>query len=178
MGNLENGLYEMLLSVNQKKELDSPEYSSNHDAKKLKDVDFASSEDILSNYIRDIVRSRLKEITGKTESDVVKSQIAECNDIIKNIIKNSENKDADNLMIPDEDNFLLSIWDGPVEPKRPYSSLSVSSIFTGGSSVVALYEELKKEIESSDEVYFLVSHNGRKTPNSSKSFKYKEGRAF
>ena len=43
------------------------------------------------------------------------------------------------------------------ETVRPQSGFRVSNLFTGGSSVLSLGEEIRREIASADEIYFIVS---------------------
>ena len=43
------------------------------------------------------------------------------------------------------------------ETARPETGFLYSSLFTGRGSKIPLYSEIKKDIESSDEIYFIIS---------------------
>ena len=81
-----------------------------------------------------------------------------CNRIIDLLSDLSEDEDIREWRIGEKGEKLLSIWDKVnKEHNRPKSSLSVSTLFTGGRRDITLSDELCREIDSSDEVCFLVS---------------------
>ncbi|AMK14545.1 helicase [methanogenic archaeon mixed culture ISO4-G1] len=114
---------------------------------------------MLAAYLQSIIEDSLK-----TEyNDDIKDEIAFCNQILENLAIQVNNEKTRKMIlekkITDENkNLLMSVTNEPdYDNHRPKTSMIVSSIFTGRSSNIPLYEELKREIYTADEILFLVS---------------------
>lgn len=154
---MKDGLYESVVDESLKEELDSKDLINK---RKIVPIDKwqVPSQTILSSYIQTILNEKLNSI-GDNDPKAIQKEIEICNDIIEKLaIATNDDKLREKKIVLNKDNLLVSISnDQDIESYRPKSPMSVSSIFTGKSSNIPLYEELKREIHTSDEVLFLVS---------------------
>lgn len=151
-----DGIYEKLLNRSEKDWLESKDNSKKIDIKDLSSIEIADSSEILSSYLKELVRTYLDSLHVKKDKKVP-VQIDKCNSIIRYLAEEFSTIDSEDKRIPHDKNFLLSLWSDNEKHERPSTPISCSSLFTGGSNTIALYEELKKEIVSCDEIFFLVS---------------------
>ena len=154
---MEDGLYETVINESIEEELDSLDPKKGVKRENI-DKSETSSYDILSTYIHDVVKSSLKTIHENSKM-TVNDEIEVCNEILDKLSAITNDEDVLNKKISkNDDNLLLSITKSKDHKiTRPITSVTISSLFTGRSSKIPLYEELKREISTADEVLFLVS---------------------
>lgn len=126
-------------------------------------IDKEEAAMILSQYLEHVIRVALGSLTGDGS---VEKQIILANTIIKTIAKELEDSDFDEDLIEAEAKILTAVFkklDAPfsdiekhLHKITPYTRLSHSELFTGHAGL-SLESEIKKEILSSDKIYFLVS---------------------
>ena len=147
---LNQGVYENVINNEIFSEIQRMEGAS---VKKLP-IDKGESPAILSAYLSKLLRQKLEENASAVENvDLV-------NKLIRDFSKDEEN------IICDSENFLAEIVSSQKMAEqsalkcgtvRPETGFLYSSLFTGRGSKVPLYSEIKKDIESSDEIYFIIS---------------------
>lgn len=153
---LESGLYEELINNELEKELKDKDESQKC-TKTVKDKDVSEA---LSRYLTNVIREGL-ESCGKKEH---KLKVA--NEIISLVEKETGLKPKDRDVPSPE--ILYAYIDDKKQEKyvgldnagsivRPLTSLSESSLFTGAKNDPQMFEELKREIVSSDSIDMLVS---------------------
>ncbi|MGL4412043.1 MAG: DUF3427 domain-containing protein [Bacteroidales bacterium] len=149
---LKEGIYEHLINNN----IDSSIKDSEQREMLCitKEMDSAESSQLLANYLASIIRKRLED------SDSVDDRVSLINRVLREagIDNNREISEPASLLsevISREKSILQS--DSMVQTVRPLSGFRVSNLFTGGSSTISLGEEIRREIASSDEIYFVVS---------------------
>lgn len=122
-------------------------------AKKLP-IDKDESPVILSSYLSKLLKQKLEE-TDSTEDNIK---------LVNKLIQDFS--DSDENLISDNENFLAEVISNQKkveqtasksETSRPETGFLYSSLFTGRGSKIPLYSEIKKDIESSDEIYFIIS---------------------
>ncbi len=148
---LESGLYEALINDELEKEL----LDKDERQKYIKQVDSGALSDKLSRYLFSLIKESLDNTQDKIEI---------ANDIIS-LIENKANLKEKNITLPQmlyayiddkkEDRFVG--LEGAERIPRPLTSLSESSLFTGAKNDPQMFEELKREIVTSDSVDMLVS---------------------
>ena len=161
---LEPGIYEQLINQEIRGEIDklSPEMIAKES------IDNAEASKIISSYLTSVVRQGLDNIMDQKAEDSLNKQIDLANQIISIIKQQTKQDNFDGLSIdPDHEQLLAVLHPDDAEKiigkkavdiSRPESSLSQSSIFTGGAvKEPQLMSELQKEIESADQIDFLVS---------------------
>lgn len=164
--NLPQGIYERVVSKAITRALDDIDKDSKEVI--VGKISMEDSSDVMSRYMQQVIKKGLDEIkieakkrTGKDsekEEAAINAEIDACNRIIDLLSDLSEDEDIREWRIGEKGEKLLSIWDKVnKEHNRPKSSLSVSTLFTGGRRDITLSDELCREIDSSDEVCFLVS---------------------
>lgn len=164
---LKPGLYEQTISQALRGKIN--EASSSQDVFEG-NIDSAEASRILSAYVERAVRQSLDGVSGK---DALQRQVKIVNSIIKNMAESVSPDDpelglsiaADEVDSPARQ--LLSVRDrmnsvGPATGRtlsfvRPDTSIARTSLFTGSAHEPQLYTELKKEIESADQILMLVS---------------------
>ena len=122
-------------------------------------IESADSESVLSHYMQKALEYGLKVIKKKSdEKNTVRDEIQVCNALLDKLHELSGDEVISQWKIGKDGEELLSIWDKTIKNRRrPISSISVSSIFTGSKKDPTLEVELKNEIETSDSIDFLVS---------------------
>jgi hypothetical protein len=139
---MEQGLYETIVSNQLKKYLETLDKKTF----KTEALDDASSPVVLSQYLEAIIKRTMQS------QETLEERIKLANTIIT-VARESE-EDA----VADEAKELLFVKKREeAEPKRPVTSLSQSSLFTGMPNEPSLVSELKKEILSSNRIDMLVS---------------------
>ncbi|WP_274362922.1 DEAD/DEAH box helicase family protein [Paenibacillus thermotolerans] len=126
----------------------------------LKHIDSAVSAKLLGQYMGRLLTQVLLYI--ENSDDTVKDHVALCNEIIRHTANTLERGTLHFGL----DRVLLEIIDSRKLPKlskpereamRPSTSLALSSLFTGDKREPSMMAELRKEIQTSDRIDFLVS---------------------
>jgi superfamily II DNA or RNA helicase len=146
---LKNGLYEQLITSDSKSELDK----LSKDLIMTKKLEPHEAVDFLSSYISDILRQKFtNSLENKSSIDQL---IADANVLLAKINNNSLDK---NIKPYNEDHLLQAILSKTdINIQRPTLSISRSSLFTASKNEPTLDSELKREIQSSNKIDFLVS---------------------
>ncbi len=155
---LESGLYEELINNGLEKELKDKDRNQKH-TEKVADKDVSEA---LSRYLTNVIREGL-ECFGEKKLDL-KLKVA--NEIISLVEKETGLKPKDRDVPSPE--ILYAYIDDITDDRyvgldnagsivRPLTSLSESSLFTGAKNDPQMFEELKREIVSSDSIDMLVS---------------------
>lgn len=165
---LENGLYEQLINKLIENRLEIAGRDSYHIYETKLDKYEAAT--YLSQYLSKIIRFALNEIK---EKDRTIKQIELSNKIIQLLVSELSSIDLEDNLIDTEGRILEAVFsklDFPyhnftdrVKAIRPYTRLSQSELFTGNNVGIPLESEIRKEILSSDTIYWLVSfikHSG------------------
>ena len=149
---LKKGIYENI--INREVERDIHAAESQQIVCIREQIDDAESPKILADYLSKAIRQKLED----TES--LHDRMTMVNKIL------SEYGLVDDIQISDTSNLLMEVMtqqknllqkSSHSETLRPQSGFRVSNLFTGGSSVLSLGEEIRREIASADEIYFIVS---------------------
>jgi len=147
---LSQGIYENIINNEILSEINELTDSS---VKKLP-IDKDESSVILSSYLSKLLKQKLED------NDSIEDNIKLVNKLIQNF------SDSDENLIYDNENFLAEVISNQkkveqaackVQTARPETGFLYSSLFTGRGSKIPLYSEIKKDIESSDEIYFIIS---------------------
>lgn len=159
---MEQGLYEQLINklIEAKlRHLDRDVYFIHETP-----LDRTEAAKVLSQYLTHVIHFALNLLSG---DDRLEKQIHLSNAIIKLLRDELPSLEFDQNLIIAEAKILSAIFkklDAPVSDIEkyiheitPYTRLSHSELFTGNHVGVSMESELKKEILSSDKVYFLVS---------------------
>lgn len=156
------GLYEQLINKLIASKLN--ELDRHHFYIKEIPVDKAEAARVLSQYVSDVIKIALNLITGES---ALEKQIELSNKIIKLIRDELQDADFDNDIIVTEAKILSAIFskldarfndlEKHLKEITPYTRLTQSELFTGSNTGISLVSEIKKEILSSDKIFFLVS---------------------
>lgn len=157
------GLYEQVINKGTNEEI--LKLSSNLFAKK--EIDKEESSQIISAYLCDVVKKGFDNILDRKGSSLA-DQINLANKIIDLVKKETEQEiydeytidlQAEQLMaVMSKDDPMLILGKDASSIVRPESSIAQSSIFTGGAvKEPQLISELQKEIETADQIDFMVS---------------------
>ncbi|MFD2043088.1 DUF3427 domain-containing protein [Ornithinibacillus salinisoli] len=160
------GIYEEIITKQLKNKLYQLDKEKFEIGKEKLDVEEARK--MLSAYISNITRKALQFVRDRKNSDDKESlleQIEICNSIIANISNQLGVEELKQLSIDEEGEVLTSIHSSLNNIRsvkkgkviRPVTSIAESSLFTGSSYEPDMLSELKKEILSANEIYFLVS---------------------
>ena len=149
---LKKGIYEHV--INQITKLHIHEIEEQGMVCMLQNIDEAESPQILANYLGKVIRQKLEEI--ENQEDRV--------NLINNILK--EAGVIDEIQIAEPSKLLTEVMsrqqallqaESRIQTIRPISGFRVSNLFTGGSSLLSLGEEIRREIASANEINFIVS---------------------
>lgn len=156
------GLYEQLINkliATRINELDKNDF---HIKNTLLDKQEAAK--VLTQYLANVIRGALSIFSG---DQTVEKQIELSNKIIFLLRDELDNTDFNEDIIDIEGKILSAIFskvdsrfadfDKHLKEITPYTRLSHSELFTGSNAGISLESELKKEILSADQIYFLVS---------------------
>ena len=147
---MKTGIYDQL--INKESLIDLDDLSE----KQIKTKKLAPEEavDYLSSYVAEIIKRRMIESLEKNVT--TENLVSLANDYISRINGTvSSNLDLDTY----KNNHLLHaiLSNESTNVERPNLSISRSSLFTASKNEPTLDSELKKEIQSSDRIDFLVS---------------------
>lgn len=160
MSGIKQGIYESIINNKILKEI--------NDETLIVEKDKLNAEDaklVLTEYISDVTRTALKYMRDNTseEDEYLIKQIKVCNEII-DLLKNELNdEEFEDLKISESAEVLTSVYSKINNASytnkvvRPETSIARTSLFTGSRREPNLNEELKREIQSSDEICMLVS---------------------
>ena len=158
-----SGLYEQIIN----KEIHEEIRNLPKDLFDTRDIDKEEASQIISSYLTSIIKQGFDNIIDRRGSEI-SDQIKLANKIIDIVKQETECEEYKDYEIDSEAKQLLAIL-GENDPRlitkkkasdlpRPESSISQSSIFTGGAvKEPQLIYELQKEIETADSIDFLVS---------------------
>lgn len=149
---LKKGIYENIISQEVERDIHIAE--SQQMVCIREQIDNAESPKILADYLSKAIRQKLEETENLHDRMTMVNKIL------------SEYGLMDDIQISDTSNLLMEVMtqqknllqkSSHSETLRPQSGFRVSNLFTGGSSVLSLGEEIRREIASADEIYFIVS---------------------
>lgn len=149
---LKKGIYENI--INQEVERDIQEAESHQLVCRREEIDAAESSKILADYLAKAIRQKLEDTEDVHDRmNLVNRILAEYG-----LVEEVQIADTSNLLMEvmtQQKNLLQK--HSRSETVRPQSGFRVSNLFTGGNSVLSLGEEIRREIASADEIYFIVS---------------------
>lgn len=161
---MQEGIYDQLINEKITKSLQA----LNDEEYKIETerLDVEEAKIYLSNYIAEVTSKALALLReNKGSKEAIKKQIQLCNHIINELKKNLDDNDFNDLKLIEQDEVLTAVYnkinnvflleDKKVE--RPKTSISKSSLFTGSENEPNLKEEFIKEINTSDQIDWLVS---------------------
>ncbi len=149
---LNKGVYEHI--INQETEKCIQQAEEQNLVCRRKEIDNAESPQVLATYLVKAIRQKLEDIEDQQDRVT----------LINNIL--SEVGLTMDLQIKEPTNLLTEVMsnqqailqrESNTETIRPISGFRVSNLFTGGSSILSLGEEIRREIASADEICFIVS---------------------
>lgn len=160
---LPEGIYEEIITTKLKQELQNLD---NYDIRTEK-LDVEEARKLLASYISNITRKALNYVREDESDDVdaLLKQIQTCNEIISILGHRLNEEEFQQLQITEEGEVLTSIYSKlnharslkKQEIIRPVTPISQSSLFTGSHHEPNMLGELKKEIQTSDQIDMLVS---------------------
>lgn len=157
-----NGIYEQLVN----KLIESKLKTVDREQFFVKDSTIEKSEaaKLLSQYLSEVINCALGLITGENS---IEQQIEVSNKIILLLKDELKNIDFEDDLIAVNGTILTAIfskldsnvvnYEDYLNKITPFTRLTQSELFTGSNIGISLESELKKEILSSDKIYFLVS---------------------
>ncbi len=157
---LKTGLYEQVINKLLDKELSESEDQLSQTAH----IDAGEASKILSQYVAEIIEKGLDYVHDKGGD--VKKQIQLINRIVSTIISETDETDFNELSVAERAEQLLALLNKKdnilavnekAEIVRPETSIAQSSLFTGAINEPQMFNELNKEIVSSDRIDMLVS---------------------
>lgn len=158
---LESGIYEQLVSVELEKELNGVP----SERKELFPMDEADSSRIISSYLRDVLKKAFDIILE--EGRDISEQVEVANKIISLLNSTVGDDTFSSFSISskaeqlyaflDEKHPMLASGRKASDIKRPETSISTSSLFTGALHEPQMFSELNREIDSADRIDMLVS---------------------
>lgn len=158
---LEPGLYEQVINRKIGKELSAvPDVQ-----KAVTSIDGAEASQVLSQYLADVVQLGLDNVVDAGGD--ISSQIELANRIVKTIEEQTRQNEYSLFSVDAQAQQLLALLDEN-DPRlllgrtakdipRPETSVAQSSLFTGAIHEPQMYSELKKEIQSANQIDLLVS---------------------
>lgn len=156
------GIYESLINKLLRNKLDSLDKEEYFIQESKLDKEEAAS--YLGNYLNTVIREALHLIKDEEKFE---KQIEISNKIIQVLVEEVKDLDIPNNLVEAGGQVLEAVFrkiDSPypdltarVRQIMPYTRLSQSELFTGNHSGITLDSEIKKEILSSDTIYWLVS---------------------
>lgn len=159
---MQEGLYEQLITKLISSKLETIDHKEFFIRETI--VEKSEAARVLSHYLNEVINRGLRSLTGDNS---IERQIEISNKIIRLLRDELEEEDFQDDLITINGRILNAVFskiDAPFSDfdKRlkeitPYTRLSQSELFTGSNVGISLESELRKEILSSDKIYFLVS---------------------
>ncbi len=149
---LQKGIYEHI--INQETDLKMQDAEESGLVCLQQKIDNVESPHILANYLANAIRQKLEDIEEQQDRVnlinriMIDAGLIDTKQIIKPTELLSEVITKQQAALQRESHTLTI---------RPISGFRVSNLFTGGNSVLSLGEEIRREIESADEICFIVS---------------------
>lgn len=140
---MKNGLYEKIINVQIKKQIESKKYN------KFRNIDKSEVSRVLSINYQKIIREALLEIDDEEEKIEFIEKLNKTIGIQK--FEYNDKKFEELVSIHDEKNEFDML-----NKYRPKTSISTSTLFTGNSGPT-LESELIREIRTANEIDFLIS---------------------
>ena len=158
---LKPGLYEQVINQQLTSELSSiPEAR-----KAVAPIDKAEASKVLAQYLADVVQRGLDNVIDNGGD--ISAQIALTNQIVDLIQTTTKEADFASMGVAQRAEQLLALLreNDPrlllgktaADMERPETSVAQSSLFTGAIHEPQMFSELKKEINSADQIDMLVS---------------------
>ncbi|WP_066174439.1 DUF3427 domain-containing protein [Bacillus marinisedimentorum] len=162
---LNSGIYEQIITQQLKEELIN--LSDSHFDIEKEPLDTEEARKVLSSYIQSVTRKALQYVrdSGTNDKEALLKQIKTCNDIILTLRDHLNDQEFAKMQIEEEGEVLTALYSkvnslrgiGKQKTVRPVTSISQSSLFTGSHYEPNMLSEIKKEIQSADEIDMLVS---------------------
>lgn len=149
---LKKGIYENIINQRMEREIRTAETENLVCVRE--EIDNTEAPQMLADYLAKAIRQKLQE------TEDLQDRMAIINRILTEygLIEDVQITDTSNLLMEvmtQEKNLLQQ--NSRSETIRPQSGFRVSNLFTGGNSALSLGEEIRREIASADEIYFIVS---------------------
>lgn len=149
---LKKGIYENIINQRMEREIYTAETENLVCVRE--EIDNTEAPQMLADYLAKAIRQKLQE------TEDLQDRMAIINRILTEygLIEDVQITDTSNLLMEvmtQEKNLLQQ--NSRSETIRPQSGFRVSNLFTGGNSALSLGEEIRREIASADEIYFIVS---------------------
>ncbi|KAA5545792.1 DEAD/DEAH box helicase [Adhaeribacter rhizoryzae] len=158
---LKAGIYEQLVTSALQKKINELPVKEFYIAQTNLDKEEAAK--VLAEYLIGIIQLALKVV--RQEDNVLK-QIELCNNIIQFVDEKVSLNSSENL-VSLEGQILTAVLnkigktdkqlEEELSRKIPQTGLSVSSLFTGSNSDISIDNEIKRDILSTDKIYWIVS---------------------
>ncbi len=115
-------------------------------------MDSAETPQILANYLAKAISQKLDDLEEQEDKISLINRILSDAGVLedKQIYNSSE-------MLSEVMSSQQSVLQQGYCSVRPMSGFRMSNLFTGGSSALSLGEEIRREIATADEIYFIVS---------------------
>lgn len=149
---LKKGIYEHL--INQETERNIIEAEQQGLVCLQQPMDEAESPQILANYLAKAICRKLEDTENQED------RVNLVNRILTNVgvINDTQITNPSDLLVEVLNQQQAAIQkESRTQTIRPVSGFKVSNLFTGGNSTLSLGEEIRREIASADEIYFIVS---------------------
>lgn len=149
---LEKGIYENI--IDRSTELQIQDAQQSNLVCRTMPLDAIEAPNLLAEHIAKGVRQKLEEVQDPEERVLIVNKILEDAGLADEMhIVNAT--DVLSEVLSNEQSILQTTAN--IETVRPLSGFRVSNLFTGGNSALSLGEEIRREIASSDEIYFIIS---------------------
>jgi superfamily II DNA or RNA helicase len=159
---MQEGLYEQLITKLVSSKLESIDKQQFFIKETI--VEKSEAAKILSQYLGGVINIALRSFDGE---HALENQIEVANKVVRFLRDELNNTDFEGDLREVNGRILNAVFskiDAPfsdfdkhLKEITPYTRLGQSELFTGSNVGVSLESELKKEILSSDKIYFLVS---------------------
>ncbi len=156
------GIYEQLISNLISSKLS--QLNTNEFFIKESKIEKEEAAQFLSQYLLKVISFALSMITGENS---IERQIEVSNKVILQLKNELKDNTFDDDLIETNGRILnaifskidadISNFNNYVKEITPYTRLTQSELFTGSNVGISLESEIKKEIRSSNKIYFLVS---------------------
>ena len=159
---IQTGIYEQVINRDFAKKL--AEIADN--LKNIVPIDQEEAANVLTSYLRRIIDQGLSSAAESDKDHQLEAQITLTNQIIHLIQQYTANNDLTSSLVNSPGQQLLALMPEKDNPRvlssksaipRPETSLIETSLFTGAQNEPSMYNELKKEILSSNRIDMLVS---------------------
>ena len=149
---LQKGIYEHIINQETEHKIQDAEESGLICLQQK--IDNAESPQILANYLANAIRQKLEDIEEQQDRVKFINRIMMDAGLInvKQIVKPTEL--LSEVITKQQAAFQQH---SNTQTVRPISGFRVSNLFTGGNSTLSLGEEIRREIESANEICFIVS---------------------